>query len=411
MADNNSADLPHNIMGFVGDPVSEQIIAKVITDMNIAYAEIKQGTVEDTIEFLKNNKTPRILIIDVSDSELPIGDIKRIKEYCTPNVEIIVIGIRNEVGLFRDLIGLGARDYLAKPLNHSLLCRSINVANGVVTEFVEKTGKMISVLSSVGGAGSTTVTANIAWILANKNFKRTLVMDVDFQFGVINLTLDMKVENAYLDILESPEKIDEYFIETILKKYNQRLYYLGGLVDLLRGVNVDLKTFDVFVTFVKKQFNYVLVDIPRNITGISEVCFSKSDSFIIMVEMSVASAQNTLRLLELLNTNQPGKKVIVAANKIGLSSVGALSRESFEKVINKKIDYIIPYEENTVLATANIGQPLACSGGPVTEVLENIAEYILGKTSDQEMIKALKAKNGGIIEKIKDLTLGIVNKI
>ncbi|MDR2158343.1 MAG: AAA family ATPase [Holosporaceae bacterium] len=407
----NSSDLPHNLVGFLCDPVSEQIVADVIKNMGMAYSESRRGSIADIIEFLKTNRTPKILIADISDSELPLGDIAKIREHGAPNLSIVVVGSRNDVGLFRNLMAMGVSDYLIKPINSSLLRHAIEISSGVVNEYVEKTGKMIQFISSVGGAGATMAATNIGWILANRHFKRSVVMDLDFLYGTANLMLDVKVENAYLDILESPDKIDDYFLETILRKHGQRLYYLGGLVDLVRGTNVDIPTFEALMDIVKRQFNYLLADTQRSIGGINDVCMQKADSFVIMVEMSVASAQNTARLIEYLHASQHGKKILIVANKIGWSSGGALAKESFERVIDRKIDYIMPVDENIALAAANIGQPLAASNGPLTELLEDITDDILGKKENQKIAKAIAEQEGWTIDRIKNLAFDVINKV
>ncbi len=410
MAKENT-DLPHNLVAFVNDPVSEQVIAKVIQEKTIAYAEAKQGSCQDAVNFLKENRSPKVLIIDISDSELPLGDIAKLKEHSTPNMNIIVVGSRNDVGLFRDLMNIGVSDYLVKPLNTNIIKKAIDDANGIKVGSVVKTGKMIQFISSVGGAGATTAVSNVGWILANKHFKRSLVMDIDFLYGTANLMLDMKTENAYLDILESPDKIDDYFVETVLRKHGNRLYYLGGLVDLVRGVNVDIDAFEAMLDIIKRQFNYILIDSQREISSINRLCMDKVDAFIIMIEMSVASAQNTARLLEYLNTTQAKKKVLIVANKVGFSSSGALPKESFEQVIDRKIDYIMPVDENIALAAANIGQPVAASGGSLAMALEDITDDILGKRDNASIMKELEERQGWTLDRIQDEAGNILQKI
>jgi pilus assembly protein CpaE len=397
-------------VGFVSDPVSEQVINNVIRSLGMAYSEVMQGRSPDVVEFLKCNRTPKILIVDISDSELPLGDISKIKEHSAPNVSIVVVGTRNDVGMFRDLMEIGISDYLIKPLNSGLLTHAIDMASGSRKKYAEKTGKMIQFISSVGGAGSTTAVANVGWILANRHFKRTLIMDTDFSYGTTNLMLDVKAENSYLDILESPDKIDDYFVETILKKCDQRLYYLGGLVDLLRGVSVDVPAFEALMDILKKQFNYLLIDSQRQIDDINKVCMSRADSFVIMIEMSVASAQNTMRMLEMLHTTQQSKKVVIVSNKVGLSSVGSLTKESFEKIIDRKIDYIMPLDENLALAAANIGQPIALSSSPLTEVLESLADNILGKKENQDIAQAVLEEQGWTVDRIKEMAIDAFEK-
>jgi pilus assembly protein CpaE len=359
---------------------------------------------------LENNRTPKILIIDISNTELPLGDIAKIKERSAPGMSIITVGSRNDVGLFRDFIAMGVSDYLVKPLNNNLLLHSIEIASGAIGEY-EKTGKMIQVVSSVGGAGTTTITANIGWILANRHFKRTAMLDMDFLHGTLNLMLDVKVENFHIDILKSPDKIDDYSLETILKKCDQRLYYLGGPTGLSKKVDIDLIAFEALIDSTKKQFNYLLVDTQRNFDDVNEIVMNKANSFIVMVEMSVASARNAARILELLDKEQPQKKVLIVANKVGLSSSGALAKKSFERVIDRKIDYQMPLDEKVVLAAANLGQPLVISNSSLTDTLESIVNDIMGKTKNLEL--AQEAKNDDIwnINKIKNLIPSAFNKL
>ncbi len=407
----STSELPHNLVAFVNDPVSEQVIWNVIKEMNIAYADSKMGDIPSVLKFLKEERSPKILIVDLSNSELPLGDITKIKEYSTPNMAIIAIGTRNEVGLFRDLKVLGVTDYIVKPLSNTLLRHAIEVANGTLKNEVEKTGKLIHVVSTVGGAGATTIAANVGWILANKYFKRTLVMDLDFLYGTINLLLDVKAENAYLDILESPDKIDDYFAETIMRKCQQRLYYLGGLCDLVRGVQVDISAFEALMNLLKKQFNYILVDSQRDINQINKISMQKADSFIIVIEMSMASAQNAARLLELLSVEQTGKKIVIVSNKNGLSSAGALPKESFEEIIGRKIDYALPLDETITLAAANIGQPVASSDSPLTEILHNITDDVLGKNDNQAIVQAIEQKEGFNFKKVKKMVIDLIVRL
>jgi pilus assembly protein CpaE len=174
---------------------------------------------------------------------------------------------------------------------------------------------------------------------------------------------------------------------------------------------VDLDAFEALMNLIKKQFNYLLVDTQRDLSGINRICMNKADSFVIMVEMSIASANNTARLLEFLNTDQTGKKVMIDSNKVGLSSGGALSKELFEKVIDRKMDYIIPLDESVTLAAANIGQPLAASNCSLTDILENLADDIMGKRESKDIAQELVEKEGWTANRIKNLAFEMFDKI
>ena len=178
----------------------------------------------------------------------------------------------------------------------------------------------------------------------------------------------------------------------------------------MRGVVVDTEAFETLIQLTKKQFNYLFIDAQRDLSEANRVCMRTADAFMIIVEMSVASAQNTARLIEFFTTDQSGKQIILIANKMGLSSNGALSKESFEKVIDRQIDYMIPFDDSTVLASANLGQPLASSGGPLTEVLDDIVQDILGKRDHNEIIKTVLNKEPNHM-KFKRIMFDIADKM
>ncbi|GHT94007.1 hypothetical protein FACS1894122_10160 [Alphaproteobacteria bacterium] len=308
MAGDNSDGLPYNLVGFVTDPVSKQVIMTLVKDLNIGYTEVINGATDEAVEFLKKNRSPKIVILDISNSELPMSDIVKVRELGAPSMNIIAIGSKNDVGLFRDFLSIGISDYLVKPINTVLLKKAIDDANsGHKLEFKWKVGKLIYFLSTVGGAGSTTASVNIAWIMSNRHFRQTLMMDMNSLFGTVHLMLDMGAESSYLDLLESPDKIDEYFVETILKKYDNRLFYLGGLEDLMSDSEPNIEAFSTLLDLTKKQFNYIVVDAPRDVSGVARIAIQKADIVVLVVEMSVASAQNTARILEFLNADRVRK--------------------------------------------------------------------------------------------------------
>lgn len=380
---NTSKEAPSNLVSFVCDPTSKEVVDATIKEMGLGYTESFIGEIDDMFNYLKEKKTPKIILIDISNSELPMSDLTKISEICSPEVHIIVAGSKNDVGLFRELLRFGVDDYLSKPLTTEILKKAINnitVGVDAYDNTESRNGKIITFIGSNGGIGTTTLAANSSWMLANKFFKRTLIVDCDFQFGDLNLFLDLKTENSYLDILESPDKIDDYFVETILQKHGPKLYYLGGLTDITRNIEHDPESFSIIIDSVRKQFNYIICDTPCHFDAISKNVISKTKFFVLVAELSMASAQNTMRILELLKQEARGKKIIVVINNVGKYVRGAVGKDEFEKVINLPISHMIPFDEYTPLGAANVGQPVASLSSSMNPSLEEILQDMLGNT-------------------------------
>lgn len=381
MANDRDIELPNNLSAFVCDAMSKQVIDAAVSEIGLGYTTSVQGDVDEAVEFLRTNRPPKILLIDLSNSDLPMTDMEKIIEMCSPEVNIITIGAKNDVGLFRTLLKIGIADYLVKPLSVDLVHKAISTiisgTNAYDTPESRK-GKVIAFVGMTGGIGTTTLATNCALILANKFFKRSVIIDSDHQFGNANLLLDIKTESSYIDMLESPDKIDDYFVETSLKRYGPRLFYLGGRADISRTIDNDVEAFAYFLEMVQKQFNYLTVDLKLNINPMNKVLISKAKSVVIIADLSTAAAYNTASFIEFLKQDSKDKNVIIVLNKIGMFPRGGISKDAFEKIIGMQVNYILPFDTQVPYGAANVGQPIASLDCKLNDIMYDLVQGILG---------------------------------
>ena len=131
-----------DLVAVVSDAGSEDVIRRVAQDLSITRAHVQPGNCDDAIRLLQQHeRSPRQLIVDVSDSVLPVSDLMRLADVCDPSVRVIAIGTQNDVGLFRNLLGIGVQDYIVKPLTVELMRRALTTTEAVVQV---RTGKMLA---------------------------------------------------------------------------------------------------------------------------------------------------------------------------------------------------------------------------------------------------------------------------
>src|SRR5438067_11604220 len=132
-------------LAFVNDPNSEEVLKTAFREE--APGSVMRGDITKAIQYLSDKRSPRVLVVDISDVELPVTEVHRLADVCEPGVSVIVIGIRDEVGLYRDLLHAGVADYIVKPLTDSLIARALGAARGGAdpTPISRKLGKLIAV--------------------------------------------------------------------------------------------------------------------------------------------------------------------------------------------------------------------------------------------------------------------------
>ncbi len=145
------------VMAFVNDAETQEVLKTLsLTHLDLTL-EVQTGGVDEAIEYLKTNRSPKVLIVDVSEAQLPISQMQKLGETCDPGVKVIAMGDRNEVGIFRDLLEIGVKDYIAKPANTTLIVRSLErvltstPANTDVRTGFASTGQVIAFVNHPRG--------------------------------------------------------------------------------------------------------------------------------------------------------------------------------------------------------------------------------------------------------------------
>jgi pilus assembly protein CpaE len=74
--------------------------------------------------------------------------------------------------------------------------------------------------------------------------------------------------------------------------------------------------------------------------------------------MTLASARDTIRILSWLKANAPGVNPLVIANKVQ-TGAAEISKADFEASIERKINFVIPYDLKAAVNAAKLGQTFA----------------------------------------------------
>lgn len=177
-------------LAFVTDAESEAVVQSVFLEE--APGAVLRGDITKAVQHLSDTRSPRILVVDISGVTLPVSQIHHLADVCEPGVNVIVIGTRNEVGLYRDLQQAGAADYIVKPLTANLLAKALSaVKRGAEPAPISrKLGKLIAFVGARGGVGTSTMAVNLSWYLANCHARRVALIDFDLHNGVCNLMLN-----------------------------------------------------------------------------------------------------------------------------------------------------------------------------------------------------------------------------
>jgi len=346
---------------FVADDVTRAALMRIATDGGWSDSPILQGGALETVEILSRMPTPRLIVLDLSDSVDPILDVTQMANVCEQETRLIALGRTNDIGLFRDLMALGVDDYLLKPISPELLVAAIdNVARPAAhADGAPRVGRLIAVIGARGGAGTTSIAVNTAWLIAHEQEKRVALVDFDLHFGTAALTLDLEPGRGFADALESPERIDGLFMERTMVRAGTNLFILAADHALERDCALGSAAVDALLGRLRADFDCVVVDVPRRVALDVPEIITVADAVVIATDLTLAGMRDGMRLADFVKTRKAGADVRLVVNRVGQSKKAEMSVADFERSVEARLALALPFDPAPAAKSARLGQPLA----------------------------------------------------
>lgn len=186
-------------------------------------------------------------------------------------------------------------------------------------------GKIITITTNKGGSGKTTIATNLACSLAILN-KKVILIDLDglcainFEFGktyndVKNHTiLDVLNENNKLEncVLKIHNNLDLLVSDPNLKEWDKLIIQNNLLESRLNQL----------LNWLKKQYNYVIIDTPPQMSNINYLAIKLSDLLIIPFELDQINIFSTFATLSEINnlSDCKNKFKLMIPNKVKIDN-------------------------------------------------------------------------------------------
>lgn len=371
-----------NLVAFVADPQTEETVRRLIEWQSIAPAVVRRGNCRDAIAYLKRSGSPRMIIIDVSGSEMPLSEMDEAVSICGPNVVIIAIGEENDISLFRDLMVLGVADYVVKPVTTEVFRRVIAMQTGGGQgrpQRRQRTGKVICVTGARGGVGASTFATNLGWVLANEAGRRTAIVDLDLQCGSVTLMLGLRHSPGFVEALRTPHRVDDLFLDRVMVKQSDKLMILGAEEPLEEDADFDPAALDAVLRNLRQRFHYVVMDLPRRPGILYRQILERAEIQIILSTPTLPALRDAMRISRLIGREDMGQRALMVNNHLAPSAQGEIPRADFEKTIGRRVDYELPFSRQA-MAADNGGEMLVRQDAAYAGAVNEIVTDLLGRS-------------------------------
>ncbi len=396
-------------VAFVNDNQTHSVVAGVLGDMFTAPMVLDGGTKESLQYLMEALTPPRIMIVDLGESNAPLAAMLSLTTAFTDETKLIGIGTVNDVGLYRELIGAGVSDYLVKPVTEKALAAALNRAQQSQKAPVESAGsedaeiKRIAVIGSRGGVGASTVAVSLAWIFGQERKKKTVLLDLDLEFGTVALALDLEPTRGLREALETPARIDSLFISSAMAKVSETLSVLATEETLRLETNFDPSAIDVLFEALGRGAECIIIDLPRPAFAVRERVLQQVTDVVLVTELTLAGLRDSIRILSSVDEAAPDIPVTIIANRSG-GTHEAVKKAEFQKALGRKVDFLMPEDPKAFTKAANSGKPLVVSAktSKAVKLVRQVADKLgVDETKSKEKGPAGKGKKGWGLLKMK----------
>ena len=319
-----------------------------------------------------------------SSSTLPAHEIGTIREHT--RVPLLLIASGEASSLLEDALGADVSDVLLLPAlteNVVFAIRKATHAPRRSATGARKEGRIITVFSPKGGTGKTVIATNLAAALSKAGDRRTLLLDLDLQFGDAAIMLGIEPEKTIYDLVVAPGELDAEKLAGYTTKHACGLEILPAP---LRPEDAELVTeakLGRLLEVAREAFDVIVVDTSPFFHGPMLATLDRTDELLLLCSLDVPTLKNlrlALQTLDLLSF--PKQRVRIVLNRSN-SKVGMKPNE-VEGALGMKVRFEVPSDRAVPLAV-NRGNPvvLAEEGADVSKAIKAMAKELFPAVKEE----------------------------
>jgi pilus assembly protein CpaE len=316
---------------------------------------------------------------------LPADELATIREHT--RAPVLLVASSSSSGLLEQALDADVSDVLLLPQLVENVVFAIRKATHSRKHTSDggsgRNGKIVTVFSPKGGTGKTVTATNLAAACAKFEGRKTLLLDLDLQFGDAAIMLGVEPEKTIYDLVVAPGELDTEKLAGYTTKHACGLEVLPAP---LRPEDAELVTeakLGRLLEVARESFDVIVVDTSPFFHGPMLATLDRTDELLLLCSLDVPTLKNlrlALQTLDLLSF--PKQRVRIVLNRSN-SKVGMKPNE-VEGALGMKVRFEVPSDRAVPLAV-NRGNPvvIAEEGADVSKAIKAIAKEMFAAPKEE----------------------------
>jgi len=346
--------------------------------MSRASTRIHVGGIPAAINTYQNEPTPPLIVVEcLDDPHALLAQIDQLAECCDAGTKVVVIGLSNDILLFRELMRRGVSEYLVAPVQPLQLIAAIGgLFSDPAQPFV---GRSIAFVGARGGAGASSVAHNTAYAISERIGANTVIVDYDLPFGTAGLDFNQDPLNGVADALGQPDRLDSVLMDRMMVRCTDKLSLFAAPATLDVDWDISPEAFEEVTSRIRSTAPFVVLDLPHLWTGWMRQTLIAADEVVVVATPDLASLRNAKNMIDLIRQGRPNDAPPrLVLNQVGVPGRPEIPAKDFGAALGVLPSLIIPFEPKLFGAAANNGQMILDAGAKSksAEAFQTLAQIV-----------------------------------
>lgn len=334
-----------------------------------------------------NNEEVDILICEVGENYK--NDFRNIESLIQSfsAKEVFLTSPYHGSDLLLEAMRAGAKEFITQPIKEEEVKKALarfkermQMQMSGLPKEKRRRGRVIDVIGSKGGVGTTTVTVNLAMsLLDNKAAESVALIDMNTVFGDIPLFLALKPTHHWGDLTDNMERLDQTFLMNVLTKHSSGVYVLPSANYLNGNRPTTPEATKVVINMMRTMFDCIIIDSGQSVNRLTQSAMELSDDILLVTLLSLPCLATTTKILKSFSGLGflDDDRIKVVVNRYEKES--DFSLKNAEDSIGKEVFWSIPNDFLATVEAINQGKALSqvASKAEVTKNLKGLAQALL----------------------------------
>ena len=331
-------------------------------------------------------QAPSVLIL--SQPLLNADDLERMESLSIqhPGMAVILICQQQSPEFLLRAMRAGVREVLPMQLDPNQLLLAVRRLETKRTTASRSQGQVLSFISCKGGSGATFLATNLGYALSVLENKRVALFDLNLQFGDASLFVsDQRPAATLAQVAQQIHRLDASFLASSMVQVSPSYGVLAAPDAPISASDVRPEHIDVLLKLARQQYDFVLLDVGRNLDAVSLRALDQSDKIFPVLQATLPYIRDGKRLLGVFRSLDYRKeKIHIIVNRY--AAADDIRLRDCEQAYGTEIYRTVPNHYEAVSASVNQGVPVLqlARNSPVSRALQDMARTLAGDGTTEQ---------------------------